>query len=418
LENGFTMGHTWSGKSPVKIQCPFPCAPNGSNIWTVSNAGASYGVIDLAQATYGSVNAVYAQLSLEVGPEKIVDVAKRMGVDESALDPVLSIVLGSSAVSTREMANAFSNFATNGVHADDYVIAKIVNSAGETIYENEVETTQVADPAIFAAAHRALSVVPVSGTAPRANIGIPQGGKTGTHQSYLDAWYVGYTPEYSTAVWVGYEAQQVPLENVVINGQPYDRVFGGSVPAPIWAEFMSYVHQNLPVTDFPPEPANIGQYLVPPPTTVPNVIGLPENSAVAKLREAKLNASVQRIPSLQPAGTVVRQSVGGGATVRQGSFVTIYVSTGELPAGPLPNLTGLTMEEAVEIMSAFELDTGVRANLTEQQIGTTNQALVGRVVQTDPPPATGVQGEVNVVVFIGVLQDNPPPTTAPPPPPP
>jgi penicillin-binding protein 1A len=411
LENGFTMGHTWSGKSPVKIQCPFPCAPNGSNIWTVSNAGASYGVIDLAEATYGSVNAVYAQLSLEVGPEKIVDVAKRMGVDESALDPVLSIVLGSSAVTTREMANAFSNFATNGLHADDYVIAKIVNSEGETIYEHEQEATQVADPAIFAAAHRALSVVPVSGTAPRANIGIPQGGKTGTHQSYLDAWYVGYTPEYSTAVWVGYEAQQVPLENVVINGQPYDRVFGGSVPAPIWAEFMSYVHEGLPVTEFPPEPANIGQYLVPPPTTVPNVIGLPEDDAVAKLRGAKLNASVQRIPSLEPAGIVVRQSASGGSTVKQGSFVTIYVSTGELPSGPLPNLTGLTMDEALEIVSAFELDTGVRVSLSQQEVPTSNESLVGRIVDTDPPPASEVQGEVGVVVFIGVFEEPPPETT-------
>jgi len=411
LENGFTMGHTWSGKSPVKIQCPFPCAPNGSNIWTVSNAGASYGVIDLAEATYGSVNAVYAQLSLEVGPEKIVDVAKRMGVDESALDPVLSIVLGSSAVTTREMANAFSNFATNGLHADDYVIAKIVNSEGETIYEHEEEATQVADPAIFAAAHRALSVVPVSGTAPRANIGIPQGGKTGTHQSYLDAWYVGYTPEYSTAVWVGYEAQQVPLENVVINGQPYDRVFGGSVPAPIWAEFMSYVHEGLPVTEFPPEPANIGQYLVPPPTTVPNVIGLPEDDAIAKLREAKLNASVQRIPSLEPAGIVVRQSASGGSTVRQGSFVTIYVSTGELPSGPLPNLTGLTMDEALEIVSAFELDSGVRVSLSQQEVPTNNESLVGRIVDTDPPPASEVQGEVGVVVFIGVFEEPPPETT-------
>jgi membrane peptidoglycan carboxypeptidase len=271
----------------------------------------------------------------------------------------------------------------------------------------------VADPAIFAAAHRALRVVPVSGTAPRANIGIPQGGKTGTHQSYLDAWYVGYTPEYSTAVWVGYEAQQVPLVNVVINNQSYDRVFGGSVPAPIWAEFMSYVHQNLPVTDFPPEPANIGKYLVPPPTTVPNVVGLPEDAAVAKLREAKLNASVEPIPSLEPAGIVVRQSVAGGATVRQGSFVTIYVSTGELPIGPLPNLTGLTMDEASEIVSAFELDTGVKVNLSQQEIATTNQSLVGRIVQTNPPPASEVQGVVDVVVFIGVLQgpQSPPTTT-------
>ncbi|HEX5694939.1 MAG TPA: transglycosylase domain-containing protein, partial [Acidimicrobiia bacterium] len=246
LENDYTMGHTFSGRSPIKIECPFVCSPNGSNIWTVSNAGASFGVIDLATATYNSVNAVYAQLSLAVGPEKIVDMAKRMGVDESALDPVLSIVLGSSAVSTKEMANAYSNFATNGQHANDYIVDKIVNSDGETIYQHEADVVQVADPAIFAAAHRALSVVPVSGTAPRANIGIPQGGKTGTHQSYLDAWYVGYTPQYSTAVWIGFEAQQVPLTNVVINGQNYSRVFGGSVPAPIWAEFMAYVHDGLP----------------------------------------------------------------------------------------------------------------------------------------------------------------------------
>jgi membrane peptidoglycan carboxypeptidase len=413
LENGFTMGHSWSGKSPIKIECPFPCAPNGSNIWTVHNAGSSVGVIDLETATYNSVNAVYAQLSLEVGPEKIVDVAKRMGVDESALDPVLSIVLGSSAVSTKEMANAFSNFATYGQHADDYVVAKIVNSAGETIYEHQPEVTQVADPAIFAAANRALKKVPVSGTAPRANIGIPQGGKTGTHQSYLDAWYVGYTPEYSTAVWIGYEAQQVPLVNVTINGQHYDRVFGGSVPAPIWAEFMSYVHQNLPVTDFPPEPGNIGKWLVPPPTTVPNVVGLDQGSAEAELREAKLNAAAEPVPSLEPAGTVVNQAPGGGATVRQGSFVTIYVSTGELPVAPLPNLQGMTFDQAVEAVRAFETETGVRVNLIQSEAPTSDPAQVGIILATEPPPGTVIEGAVDVVARIGILAAAPPSTEPP-----
>ncbi len=409
LENGFTMGHSWSGKSPVKIECPFPCAPNGSNIWTVRNAGASFGVIDLAEATYNSVNAVYAQLSLEVGPEKIVDVAKRMGIDESALDPVLSIVLGSSAVSTKEMANAYSNFATYGQHADDYVVSRIVNSAGETVYEHQPEVTQVADPAIFAAANQALKVVPVSGTAPRANIGIPPGGKTGTHQSYLDAWYVGYTPEYSTAVWVGYEAQQVPLENVTINGQHYDRVFGGSVPAPIWAEFMGYVHAGLPVTDFPPDPGNIEKFLEPPPTTVPNVIGLDESGAKGELRQARLNASVEPVPSLEPAGTVVNQSPGGGATVRQGSFVTIFVSTGEIPTGAIPNLQGLTFDEALEIVRSFELDSGVRINLIQGEAPTTDPDLVGRIVATEPPPGTEVEGAIDVVARIGVFQEPPPP---------
>lgn len=411
LENEYTMGHTFSGKSPIKIECPFVCSPNGSNIWTVSNAGASFGVIDLASATYNSVNAVYAQLSVAVGPEKIVDVAKRMGVDESALDPVLSIVLGSSAVSTKEMANAYSNFATNGLHADDYVVAKIVNSAGETIYEHEPETTQVADPAIFAAAHRALSVVPVSGTAPRANIGIPQGGKTGTHQSYLDAWYVGYTPEYSTAVWVGYEAQQVPLTNVVINGQNYARVFGGSVPAPIWAEFMSYVHQGLPVTQFPPEPENIEKYLVPPPTTVPSVVGLTVSEAKSRLAEAKLNPSVIEIASLEPKGIVINQSVEAGATVRQGSFVSIWVSTGEIPIGDLPDLAGMTVEEALDVIREFELDTGLKITLTQQKVGTPSQDLVDRIIETNPPAGSSLEGSAQVVVFVGEFQEPPPATT-------
>jgi membrane peptidoglycan carboxypeptidase len=331
-----------------------------------------------------------------------------MGIDESTLDPVLSIVLGSSAVSTKEMANAFSNFATNGLHVDDYVVAKIVNSEGETIYEHEPEATQVADPAIFAAAHRALRVVPVSGTAPRANIGIPQGGKTGTHQSYLDAWFVGYTAQYSTAVWVGYEAQQVPLTNVVINGQNYARVFGGSVPAPIWAEFMGYVHEGLPVVEFPVEPENIEKYLVPPPTTVPSVVGLTVSQAKARLAEAKLNASVVEIASLEPEGTVVNQSVGAGATVRQGSFVTIWVSTGETPVGALPDLSGLTFDDALDLLREFELETGVRITLTQQTIATSDQNLVGKIVETNPPAGAGLEGAAQVVAFIGEFQQ---PTT-------
>lgn len=405
LEQGITMGNTYAGTSPYEIECEFICSPNGTNIWTVSNAsGSSTGVISVEEATYRSVNTVYAQLSRDTGPENVVDMARRMGITDSVVEPVLSIVLGSSAVSPLEMASAYSNFATNGLHADDYIVARIVNSEGEVIYEKESEIEQVADPAIFAAARRALVKVPTSsGTAPRADIDHPQGGKTGTHQSYLDAWYVGFTPEYSTAVWVGYEAEQLPLVDVVINGQNYSRVFGGSVPAPIWAEFMTYVTEGLPERQFPADPANIDDYLIPPPTQVPTVVSLDESTAIRRLQDAKLNVSVQEIPSLEPAGIVVRQSISPGSTVTQGTTVTIWVSNGQTPVAALPSFVGMTVEQANEAAEALALETNVQLTLVATNFEVTNPDQVGFIVETNPPPGTEISESASIVVFVGVL---------------
>ena len=414
LEQGFTMGHHFSGKSPIDIKCPFPCSPNGSNIWRVSNAGSSKGVLSLQAATYGSVNAVYAQLSLATGPDNIVDMARRMGITESALNPVLSIVLGSSAVSTLEMASAFSNFATNGLHADDYVVAQIIDHEGNVVYSHDDEPTQVADAAIFAAARRALVQVPKIGTAARAlgsfeygrfEDGEPRiGGKTGTHQSYLDAWFVGFSPQYSTAVWVGYEAEQIPLENIVAKGQSYSRVFGGSIPAPIWGEFMEVVMADLPETRFPAEPANIREYLIPPPTRVPLVVGLEQGDAEDLLMvDARLNVTVIDVPSLEPAGIVVSQSHEPGTTVSQGTFITIHVSTGETPQAPLPSLIGQTFEEAIETISEFELVTGVKISLVQQKVDTTDPRQVDRVISTNPAPGAEITESATVLLLIGRL---------------
>ncbi len=404
LEQGYTLGHSWSGASPIKIECEFVCSPDGTNIWTVTNAGSSLGVIDLEQATAASVNAVYAQVSNEVGPPAIVDVARRMGITESSLNPVLSIVLGTSEVSTLEMANAYSNFATNGLHADDYLIARIVDADGNVVYEAQEDKVQVADPAIFSASHRALAQVPTSsGTAPRADIGRPQGGKTGTHQSYLDAWYVGYTPEYSTAVWVGYESKQVPLTNVVINGQQYSRVFGGSVPAPIWAEFMSFVLDGLPQVPFPDEPANIEEYLIPPHTIVPSVVGLDRSAAVARLKDAKLNPSVTEVPSVEPAGQVVAQSRAPGASVPEGSGIGISVSNGVAPTGQMPSFVGMTVDEALEAARVFEETTGVNLSVFTDTTLTADSNLVGRVVSQTPTAGANLTGQGTVTIYIGEL---------------
>jgi membrane peptidoglycan carboxypeptidase len=404
LEQGITMGNRYAGTSPYEVECEFICSPNGTNVWTVSNAsGSSTGVISVEEATYRSVNTVYAQLSRDTGPENIVDMARRMGITDSVVEPVLSVVLGSSAISPLEMASAYSNFATNGLHADDYVVARVVNSEGEVIYEKAPELEQVADPGIFAAARRALVKVPTSsGTAPRAAIDHPQGGKTGTHQSYLDAWYVGFTPEFSTAVWVGYEAEQIPLEDVVINGQEYARVFGGSVPAPIWAEFMSIVTEGLPETQFPADPEGIDEFLTPPPTQVPTLVSLEEGSARKRLADAKLNVSVEEIASLEPEGIVVRQSIPPGSTVPQGTGVTIWVSNGQTPVAALPSLLGMTVEEAQAVLEEVSLSTNVQLTLVAQNLETPDPAQVGLIIETNPPAGTQISASGSIVVFVGI----------------
>ncbi len=399
LENGFTMGHFFPANSPMDLECPYICGPDGSHTWRVR--GGSGGAVSLDTATYASTNVVYAQLSLAVGPDKIVDTARRMGITEAELEPVPSIVLGSSSVSTLEMASAYSNFATNGVHADDYIVDRIIDHNGSVLYEHTPEITQVADPAIFAAARKSLEKVPTIGTGTRANIGRPAGGKTGTHQSYLDAWYVGFTPEYSTAVWVGYEAEQIPLRNVVINGTRYSQVFGGTVPAPIWGDFMTRVMADLPVSQFPEDPPNIRDYEVPPPAIVPVVVGLDQDAAVQALAAAGLRAEVLSVPSLDPIGTVINQSVSPGAEVRQGSAVIIYVSTGETPTAAVPNFIGLTFDEAVELVKEIEMASGVKINLFQQTVVVEDSALVGRIVSSTPPPGTTITASGTVTVYIG-----------------
>jgi penicillin-binding protein 1A len=410
LENGLTLGNTFSGASPMILTCPSICSDDG-NTWTVSNAGSSAGRVTLEEATSSSINTVYAQLSLRVGPEKIVEVAHRMGIT-SPLPAVPSVVLGTGAVSTLEMASAYSSFATNGVWAEPHVINRILDENGEVLYEHELVHKQVIAPAIAAAVRRPLTVVPTAqGTAERANIGRPQGGKTGTHQEYRDAWFVGFVPQYSTAVWVGYERDQIPLRNVTINGNHYDRVFGGSVPAPIWAEFMRIVLDGvepIPFTDLTEE--ELAPYVVPPTTTVPNLIGIAEGDAIARLTEAKLEARVRPIPSLQPAGTVVFQSVGGGRVIEIGFPITIYVSTGQQPAGAMPAVAGLTLQEAYNTINRFIYTTGVWLDVYVTYVPVTDESQRNIVFSQSPPAGQAMNYKDSVVLTVGEPPAAPPPS--------
>lgn len=403
LESGISMNSYWDATSPKEIECPYTCSARG-NVWNVSNAGGGSGLTRLFDATRNSVNVVYAQVALDVGPERIADTAYRMGI-VSELTPVPSITLGTSSVTPLEMASAYSNFATNGLWAEPYLVATITSRDGQIEWQHTPNPVQTVDAAIIAAARQPLELVPTgSGTAPRADVdgAWPQGGKTGTHQSFREAWFVGFVPQFSTAVWVGFPDEQLELRNVVINGQNRPRVFGGTVPAPIWSEFMNIVLADLPITDFPEDPPGVAVHFRTPTTTVPLVVGLIRADATEALLNAHLRPAVVEVASLEPKGTVLSQSVDPGAEVAQGAEVSIEVSTGEPPTVPLPDLTFKTVAEAIDILRAIEAESGVQLSLEQITQPTSDPSLVGKILAQTPSPGSTLQSGALIRVVVGV----------------
>ncbi len=401
LESGITLGTYYNGSSPIDIPCDSPCSSLG-NIWRVSNAGGGGGVMTLNAATSSSVNTVYAQVSAEIGPEKIVETAQRMGI-ESELRPTLSLTLGTSEVSPLEMASAYSNFATNGLHAHTFLIEKITDRTGSVLHQHEVLREQVGNAAIFAAARDPLTRVPTgAGTAPRANLsGVPQGGKTGTHQDYRDAWFVGFTPNYSTAVWVGYEADQIPLQNLRIKGEPISRVFGGTVPAPIWAQFMTALLGDEDPGEFPESPDGTDEFFKTPTTTVPSLVGLTVDEARKLASEAKVILSIVEVPSVEIAGLVLTQSVEPGVVISQGAAVTLEVSNGEPPVAELPYLIGLAYKDAVAKLDEFSDATRVELQIQRVNVDVEKDDQKGKVVAMNPQPGTSVGSGILVTLSVG-----------------
>jgi membrane peptidoglycan carboxypeptidase len=412
LENGsqygwpITLGSWWDYTSPQKIDCGYPCSPQG-NIWTVYNAGGGgEGIMTLEQATYTSKNTVYAQVSLAVGPERIVDTAHKMGI-ESPLQPVLSISLGTNAVTPLEMASAYSTLANYGEKVDGYLIESILDADGNVIYEHEPAPTRVLDEALAAAVVRTLEKVPrAGGTAPRANIGRPQFGKTGTAQNFRDVWFVGGIPQYTTAVWVGYPDAQIEMVNFSIyderteSEQAIRRAYGGTVAGPVWNHFMTYVTQDLPVEEFPAAPEGTDAFFRTPKTEVPNVSGMSQREAKDAIYKAGLRAVIQEVASLEPEGTFLGQQPRGGAQVTQGGVVTVRYSSGVPPA--LIDLSGLTLADVQAAVEAFNEESGLNLSFTIENVPTDEPAALGRVTGTNPPAGTLVEPDQVIVIYIGV----------------
>jgi penicillin-binding protein 1A len=235
VKEGYSVQSTFPGPPKIVVKG----GDNGHD-YTVNNfqnedAGPAVSLID---ATANSVNTVYAQLQMAIGPPKLVKMATQMGIDGSELAPNASLVLGSSEVSVLEMAGAYSTFADGGTHISPQVITKVTTSNGSPLPWPAPTATAVLTRAQNATVTYCLQQVVQRGTGTAAAVYRQSiAGKTGTTNDYGDAWFVGYTPHLTAAVWMGYpEGSQHKLTDVrgIRPG-----VQGGSLPAQIFNRFMT-----------------------------------------------------------------------------------------------------------------------------------------------------------------------------------
>ena len=405
--NPITLGSYFADMSPIEIDCGSPCSKDGS-IWIVRNAGSnsSGGIRTLERGTYSSTNTVYAQVSLQVGPENIVEMAHRIGI-QSPLQPVLSIALGTQSVSPMEMASAFSTIANTGEKVETYLIERIEDQNGNVVYQHEVKRERVLDAALVTAAREAMEKVVAFGTAQRAQIGRPQAGKTGTAQNFRDVWFMGIIPQYTTAVWVGYPDAQIEMVKFTLfddaeqEPQYINRAFGGTVAAPIWRQFMEWVTADLPVVEWPERPEGTQVYYKTPSTKVPDISELTdEQDIIDAIHLAGLNVEVITIPSVEEMGMVLLTEPEIGDTVRQGSMVEVSIASGELPK--MPNLIGKPLADAIAALETFNEETDAAVTWQVQEIGVEDLTTFGTIVVTNPPVGADILFEQTITLFVAI----------------
>jgi penicillin-binding protein 1A len=208
--------------------------------YSVHTAELTYqGTISVTRATTISDNTVFAQLAQDVTLPKVTATAHAMGIT-SPLSDFPSEALGAVAVSPLEMADAYATLASGGVHHPATAITRVAFPDGSVVNLGDPRGTRVFSPGEAYAATKVLKTVIQSGTGTAANYGCPAAGKTGTTSSFTDAYFDGYTPKLTTAVWVGYPN----ATDSMANG------FGGTLAAPIWHDYMQ-VADNGYCGDFP-----------------------------------------------------------------------------------------------------------------------------------------------------------------------
>jgi penicillin-binding protein 1A len=227
-----------NGLTPDTVREDKPIALKG---WKPENYTHEYfGPVTLTQALAMSLNTVSVRLTLELGPAAIARTAHRLGI-ASRLEANPSIALGTSEVSMIELVSSFAPFANGGMAVVPHLVQSVRRADGHLIYQRRPQSLgQVVDPRAVAMMNAMMQETLTFGTGRKAEIGYPAAGKTGTSQDFRDAWFVGYTAQIVTGVWLGND-----------DNSPTRKVTGGGMPSEIWARFMKAAHRGVPVAALP-----------------------------------------------------------------------------------------------------------------------------------------------------------------------
>ncbi|MCB0993100.1 MAG: PBP1A family penicillin-binding protein [Acidimicrobiales bacterium] len=395
LEEGMELSTRYSAPAHMDIEVT-------GGTWEVENYGGTEGgVVDLVDATVNSYNTAYAQLVMDVGAADAVRVAAGIGID-SPLMAVPSAVLGANDVSPLDMASAYSSFANRGVHNDPVFVTRVLGPDGEVIYQHAPSPLRVLERETADQVTQVLQQVISRGTGVRARIGRPAAGKTGTGQNWADAWFVGYTPELVTSVWVGFAEGQVPM----VPPTTRIRVTGGTWPAEVWQMFMTSALAETPASDFElgdpieDEPsaddsagdsqdrvdagddAAAADEVVAPGELVSDVVGMRSDLASDILTRAGFVVSTESVPDDQyPPGVVASMKPSGESIVPSGSEVVLYVANGQ-KVRRVPDVLG----EGVEAATAMVLGAGYEVEIVVEAEDNPEAAEIraGQVWKVDP----------------------------------
>jgi membrane peptidoglycan carboxypeptidase len=242
LEAGYSPNDSVDGTSPCTASRP------GLPVWDTENAEPGGGIITLRDATVGSVNCAYAHVIASLGPPAVIDMAHRLGVTQ-AIPDYLPITLGVKEATPLEMATVAATLAAGGVHHTPTFLERVVAADGTVLIDNtNPQGNRVVAQDVVDCETDILHGVIQEGTGTAAQLadGRAAAGKTGTTDDHGDAWFLGYTPQLATVVWMGDPDARTPMTDV--GGI---EVFGGTYPAEVWKTFMDAQLAGKPVVAFP-----------------------------------------------------------------------------------------------------------------------------------------------------------------------